>query len=86
LRKPGETVIYLKSLAVGFIAIVFAVILTVMAMIAFLMFKGRDLPPNQTYNWDPISFFRSSHITWTLLFLAFLLGFTWEYRRVLARQ
>jgi len=35
---------------------------------------------------DPVSMVRSSPILWVLALLFFLLGFSWEYRRVRSRQ
>ena len=78
--------IYFKSVAVGLVAVVIAVIATALAIIAFLAINGRNLPPNQTYAWDPISFFQSSLAAWVFLFMAFLLGFAWEYRRAVAEH
>jgi hypothetical protein len=76
--------IYLKSVVVGLVAVVMAVIATALAIIVFLAIKGRHLPPNQTYAWDSISFFQSSLAAWVFLSVAFLLGFAWEYPRTIA--
>jgi hypothetical protein len=74
--------IYLKSALAGVVAVVAALIVTVLAMTVLLMIKSRDLPAGQAISWDPISFYRNSIVAWVCLALAFLIGFAWEYRRV----
>jgi len=75
--------IYLKSTLAGVAAVVAALIVTALIMIVILVMKSRDLPAGQAIGWDPISFYRGSMIAWMCLIVAFLVGFAWEYRRVI---
>lgn len=65
-------------------AVLMAVIAIAVIVIAALAIKSRNLPPHQTYQWDPISLFRGSPLVWVFLLTAFLLGFVWEYRRTIS--
>jgi hypothetical protein len=75
--------IYLKSALVGALVVVAAAVATALTMIVLLMIKSRNLPAGQAIAWDPISFYRGSVVTWVCLFGAFLVGFAWQYRRML---
>lgn len=73
--------VYLKSLLAGLIAVVIAAVLASFGVVGFIAVKSHNLPPDQSWGWDPISFFRNSLIAWAFLLLGFLVGFVWEYRR-----
>jgi hypothetical protein len=78
--------IYLKSFAVGAFSVIGAIVLTAVSVMIYLAVLSRDLPANETYSWDPISFFRGSIAIWIVLLLVFLFGFGWEYRRLAAQR
>ena len=75
---------YIKSFFVGVLAVLMAIIAMVVIVIVTLTLKGRNLPPNESIQWDPISLVRGSPIIWTILIMAFVIGFAWEYRRALS--
>ncbi len=75
--------IYLKSAFAGVVAVMAAVLVTAVFVFVLLGIKSRDLPVGQAISWDPISFYRNSLVAWVCMALAFVIGFAWEYRRLL---
>jgi hypothetical protein len=73
--KGARTLIYLKSLPGGLVAVILLVIATAATIIISLTIKRRNLPPGEAYGWDPASLFQNSLVAWTVLALAFVIGF-----------
>ena len=78
--------IYLKSFLCGLAAVIFAMVGTAVAIIIALAIKGRNLPPGESYGWDPVSLFRNSLVAWFIVALVFAIGFAWEYRHALSHR
>src|SRR5437763_15482291 len=53
-------------------------------ILPILAYQVRWRFPDQTIHlgWDPVSLVKHSPVAWLLLFLAFAIGFVWEYRRL----
>ena len=77
--------VFLKSILAGLFFLVGAAILLLLGTIVFFMtvFAPEE---GTTVAFDPVSMAKSSPLIWMLAVLVFLLGFSWEYRRVKARQ
>ena len=71
-----------KSVFAGIAASFIAAIATVVGAVSWMFVGSRNAPDGQptTIGWDPIAFLHSP-LSWIILGGAFLLGFTWEYRR-----
>jgi len=76
--------IYLKSFLCGLAAVFVAAIGTAVAIIISLAIKSSNLPPGESYGWDPVSLFRNSLVAWFILALVFAVGFGWEYRHAMS--
>ncbi len=77
--------IFLKSLLAGLLFLVAAAIVLLLGAIVFLATVTAP-GEGETMAIDVVSVTRSSPLIWILAVLAFLLGFSWEYRRVKARK
>ncbi len=77
--------IYLKSVLCGLAAVILSAIAAGFGIITLLAIKSRNLPPGQSYGWDPVSLLRNSTIAWLVLAVAFVAGFAWEYRHAANR-
>ena len=78
--KRGDVVIYLKSFIAGIIGMIAVAVSTAVLITVEAIRNNPPLPPGQTIAIDFISIFRAFPAAWVFLFLAFLLGFRWEYR------
>ena len=85
MRSPFRvfSMIYVKSIVAGLVAIVIAVMMWFIVIMALLIYWSRQMnDTNATIGWDPVSFFRNSGILpWLILLSAFAVGFYWEFRR-----
>ena len=80
-----SSMVLLKSILAGLVFLVGAAILLLLGTIVY--FTAVLAPePGTTVAFDPVSIAKSSPLIWMLAVLVFLLGFSWEYRRVKARQ
>jgi hypothetical protein len=78
--------IYLKSILCGLAAVFVAAVATAVAIIITLAIKSRNVPPGESYGWDPVSLFRGSLVSWFILALVFAIGFAWEYRHAVSHR
>jgi len=78
--------IYFKSFLVGLAATIVAELLIVAGGIgAFVIVASRQPNNSETeIGWDPVSAARTAP-GWTILVLAFIIGFWWQYRRHVVR-
>lgn len=77
--------IHLKSVLCGFAAVIVAVFAAGVVIATSVAIQSRNLPPAESYGWDPVSLFRQSVLIWMLLAAAFVIGYVWQYRREVAR-
>jgi len=73
-----SSMVLLKSILAGLVFLVGAAIVFFTAVLA--------PEPGTAISFDPVSIAKSSPLIWMLAVLVFFLGFSWEYRRVKARQ
>ena len=67
---------YLKSVAVGIVAVIIATALYVLAAGVYINATSK-LEGDGAIGWDPVSFARSRS-GWLIIAVAFLVGFFWE--------
>ncbi len=72
--------IYLKSFVAGIIGMIAAAALTAVFIVVEAIRNTPPLLPGEIIAIDFVSVFKSFPAAYLLLFLAFLLGFRWEYR------
>lgn len=70
--------VYLKSAAVGIIAVFIGMILFVLAMMIYFSLVTKRT--GEAIGWDPVSFVRST-LGRVIIVVAFVAGFLWEFRR-----
>jgi uncharacterized BrkB/YihY/UPF0761 family membrane protein len=73
-----------KSLFVGLVAVILAVILSLVYLVVRMALFAVPRAGG-TVGIDPVSTVRSQPWTWIVGLAAFCLGFSWEYRRVRSR-
>jgi hypothetical protein len=79
--ENGDLVIYLKSFIAGVIGMIAAAMLMAVTIVAVAIRNTPPVAPGETIGIDYISIFKGfPTAAWVLLFLAFFLGFLWEYR------
>ena len=72
--------IYIKSILIGVVALFSATILYFVILIAVLM-RRYPPPPGGEVSLDLRSIINHEPLFWAIAFLAFALGFYWEFRR-----
>ena len=76
--------IILKSLAAGLLAVLATVVvITILVIVALLVFSARNHAEDIAIGWDPVAFGRTP-LAWIVFLLAFAAGFYWQYRRIVA--
>jgi amino acid transporter len=75
--------IYIKSILVGVVAIFATTIVYLVILISVLLrrYPPPPLPPGAEVSLDLRSIINHSASFWLVAFLAFALGFYWEFRR-----
>jgi uncharacterized BrkB/YihY/UPF0761 family membrane protein len=77
--------IILKSLAAGLLAVLAtAIVITILAIVALLVFSARNNSDETVIGWDPVAFGRAP-LSWIILLFTFAIGFYWQYRRLAGR-
>jgi hypothetical protein len=71
---------FFKASGVGVLASAGSFLLTAAVAIAYL-FVAPTPRPDVSFGWDPISYFKSP-LAWSITVGAFIVGFVWEYRRL----
>jgi uncharacterized BrkB/YihY/UPF0761 family membrane protein len=83
-RVVRRTVIYVKSVLAGLFALIVVpmcvLVILVVAMVIYALVHPTS--GEGSIGWDPISLVHTNPIVWSIPVLIFLMGFTWEYRRL----
>jgi uncharacterized BrkB/YihY/UPF0761 family membrane protein len=73
---------FVKSVLAGIAAVFLAFFLFVTGTVMYVMAVARN-EPHEAIGWDPISLVRPTPLA--VLFVIFLVGFAWEFRRASRR-
>jgi hypothetical protein len=78
--------LYFKSVLAGIAAIIVAEFIVIAGAITLLFVIASRRPAGEEggIGWDPVAFGRTTP-GWIILVLAFIVGFWWQYRRLVAR-
>jgi hypothetical protein len=75
--------IYLKSVMAGIVAMFCSAIVVMLAAFMAVIWISRHTQADTLIGFDFVSFARTP-LAWTILLLAFVAGFYWQYRRAVA--